>query len=134
MNVIKDIKNKRHYWIAGDKGINTLNYLKKLVGLNEKLPVKRLIKSVKSITLAAQFDDGIDIESNWNCRDSKNAYLLSTAIKGALAMDILSGNDYALGKILQKTEVEMESSQVTLQLELKGEDFDKLKDIAKKKI
>jgi hypothetical protein len=134
MNIIEEIKNKNHYWIAGNKSRYTLNYMKRLIGLDENLPVKRIMKTVKSITLSAKFDDGIDIESNWICNNSQNAYLLSTAIKGALAMDILSGNDFALGKILQKTEVERENSQVTLQLELSGDDFNKLKDIAKKKI
>ncbi len=131
INIIKNIKNKNQYWIAIDDGPFAINYIRKLLGVNEKFPVASILKSINGVTLAAQFDDGVDIESNWNCKDSKNAYLLSTAIKGALAMDLLAGGDYSLGKILQKTEVERLNSQVNLQLELKGDDINKLKDLAK---
>jgi len=133
ISIIKNIKNKRQYWMATDRGTYAVNYIKKIIGVDENVPVNNILKSVESVTLAAQFDEGIDIESNWNCKDSKNAYLLSTAIKGALAMDLLSGSNHSLGKILQKTEVERSNSQINFQLELKGDEINKLKDFAKQR-
>ena len=131
--IIRNIKNKNQYWIATDKGTYAVNYIRKILGVNENTHVNKILKSVESVTLAAQFGDGIDIESNWNCNDSKNAYLLSTAIKGALALDILSGDDHSIGKILRKTEIERSKSQINFQLELKGKDINTLKDFAEKK-
>ena len=133
IGIIKNIKNKRQYWMATDRGTYAVNYVRKIIGVDENVPVNNILKSVESVTLAAQFDKGVDIESNWNCKDSKNAYLLSAAIKGALAMDLLSGSDHSLGKILQKTEVERTNTQINFQLELKGDDINKLKDFAKQR-
>ena len=133
IGIIKNIKNKKQYWMATDRGTYAVNYMKKIIGVDENTPVNNILKSVKSVTLAVQFDKGIDIESNWNCKDSKNAYLLSTAIKGALAMDLLSGSDLLLGKILQKTDIERSNAQINFQLELKGDDIIKLKDFAKQR-
>ena len=133
LNVINSIKNKKHYWIATDNGEYAINYIRKFFNFEQKIPVNNVLKSIKNVTLSAEFDNGLDIESRLNCIDSKNAYLLSTAIKGALAIDLLSGGDYSFGRILQKTDVERLNKQINLQLELKGEEINVLKDFAKQK-
>jgi hypothetical protein len=48
-------------------------------------------------------------------------------------MDLLSGGDYTLGKILERTEVGTLNSQVNLQLELKDNEINSIKDFAKKR-
>ncbi|MFZ0456583.1 MAG: hypothetical protein WCE54_16355 [Ignavibacteriaceae bacterium] len=133
IGAINSIRNKKQYWIATDKGQYAINYIRKFFNFEQKIPVNNVLKSIKSVTLSAEFDNGLDIESRLNCSDSKNAYLLSTAIKGALAMDLLSGGDYSFGKILQKTDVERLNKQINLQLELKGDEINTLKDFAKQK-
>ncbi len=133
IRTIKSIRNKKQYWIATDKGEYVVNYLGKIFNFGKKIPVNNVLKSIESVTLSTKFDNGLDIESRLNCSDSKNAYLLSTAIRGALAMDLLSGGDHSFGRILQKTDVERLNSQVNLQLELKGNEINILKDFAKQK-
>jgi hypothetical protein len=132
-SLIKNIRNKDQYWIASDKGNYALSYVKNFFDITGKIPVNRITRSIKGVTLAADFGDGLEIESNLNCSNSKNAYLLSTGIKGALAMDLLSGGDHSLGKILQKTDVEAKSSQVNLQLILDDNEVNTLKDFTKKR-
>ena len=129
--LINSIKYKRQYWIATDEGMAAVNYIKNFIDFNDKIPVKHILKSVKGITLSIQLNGEVNIESCWNCNDSRNAYLLSTAIKGALALDLLSDGNYSISRILQKTEVERTNSQINLQLELKGDDITALKDFAK---
>ena len=133
IRTIKSIKNKRQYWIATDKGEYVINFIKEFFNFGKKIPVNNVLKSIESVTISAKFDDKLEIESGLKCLDSKNAYLLSTAIKGALAMDLLSEGDNSFGKILQKTNVERLNSQVNLQLELKGEEINTLKNFAKQK-
>ena len=128
---INSIKNKKQYWIASDEGEHIVNYIRKIFNFEKKIPVNNVLKSIKSITLSAKFDDVLELESGINCSDPKNAYLLSTAIKGVLAMDLLSGGDYSFGKILQKTEVERLNSQINLQLELKGSEIKTINNFAK---
>jgi len=133
VKTIKSIRNKKQYWIAADNGEYAVNYIKKFFNFGRKIPANNILNSIESVTLSAKFDDGLDIDSKLNCSDSKNAYLLSTAIKGALAMDLLSGGDYSFGRILQKTDIEILNRQVNLQLELNGDDINILKDFAKQK-
>lgn len=131
LEIIKSINNKNQYWIASDKSEYVVNYIRKLFNFEKRIPVNKVLKSIRSVTISANFDNGLELKSGLSCSDSKNAYLLSTAIKGALAMDLLSGGDYSFGKILQRTEVERLNSQINLQLELKGDEINKLKDFAK---
>ncbi len=133
IGTIKSIKNKNQYWAASDRGEHMIDYIKRFFNFQKNIPANNIFKSIVTVTLSARFDNGVDIESNLNCSDSRNAYLLSTAIKGALAMDLLSGGDYSFGKILQKTEVERLNSEINLQLELKGNDINTLKDFAKQR-
>ena len=133
LSIIRRIKNKNQYWIASDKGEYIVTYVRKVFNFEKKIPVNEVLKSIRSFTLSAEFDNGLELKSGLSCSDSKNAYLLSTAIKGALAMDLLSGGDYSFGKILQKTEVESSNSLINLRLELKGDEINKLKDFAKLK-
>ena len=133
IRTIKSIRYKKQYWIATDNGEYAVNYIRNFFNFEQKIPVNNVLKSIESVTLSAKFDNGLDIESKLNCSDSKNAYLLSAAIKGALAMDLLSGGDYSFGKILQKTDIERLNKQINVKLELNGEDINILKDFAKQK-
>ena len=133
IGTIKSIKNKKQYWIASDKGEYIVDYITKFFNFEKRIPVNNILKSIKSVSLSAKFEDGLDLESKLNCSNSKNAYLLSTVIKGALAMDLLSGGDYSFGKILQKTDVERQNSQINIQLELGKDEIITLKDFAKQK-
>ncbi|MEJ2616069.1 MAG: hypothetical protein P8Z35_14010 [Ignavibacteriaceae bacterium] len=133
IRAIKNIRNKKQYWIATDNGEYALNYIRKFFNFGQKIPVNNVLKSIESVTFSVKFDNRLDIESKLDCNDSKNAYLLSAAIKGALAMDLLSGGDYSFGRILQKTYIKRLNRQVNLQLELNGNDINIIKDFAKQK-
>lgn len=130
--IIKSIENKQQYWIATDDGVYASAILEQLVAVYKKLPGKNLIKNIKSVTLAANFNEGVKIESGWGCVDSKSAYLLSAAIKGALAMDLLSGKDEALNKVLQKMIVDHNQQNINFEINLNKNDLSEIKSFAKK--
>lgn len=130
--IIKTIQSKSQYWIATDEGGYAEGILQQLVSSYKKLPAKNLIRSIKNVTLAANFDDGVKIESEWGCEDAKSAYLLAAAIKGALAMDLLAGKDNALNEMLQKMEVEHDRQNINFEINLNKNDLSELKSFAKK--
>jgi len=130
--IIQSIQRGSQYWVATDDGGYASGLLQQLVSSYKKLPAKSLISSVKNITLAANFDEGVKIESEWGCEDTKSAYLLSAAIKGALAMDLLAGKDSALNELLQKMEVEHDQQNINFEINLNKNDLSDLKNFAKK--
>ena len=130
--IIQSIQRGSQYWVATDEGGYASGLLQQLVSSYKKLPAKSLISSVKNITLAANFDEGVKIESEWGCEDTKSAYLLSAAIKGALAMDLLAGRDSALNELLQKMEVNHDKQNINFEINLNKNDLSELKSFAKK--
>jgi len=132
IGVIKKIRNKKHYWMATDKGNYAAALLEKLLNVNQDLKSRDFINSIEDISLSAEFQEGVNIESLWNCNSSKNAYLLATAIRGALAMDLFKGESNALGKLLEKMEIERENSQINIQIDIDKSDIEEIKNLAKK--
>jgi len=112
---------------------------KRILDSYRNIPAKRILKTIDDITLSAQFEKGIEIDLTLGCSDIKNAYLLTAAIKGALAMELwrsdgfpLSGSDFLLDGVLEKMEVERNSKKINLKINLEDDDIKHLKDIVKK--
>jgi hypothetical protein len=133
LKLIEGIKTKDEYWMA----TNEENYIKplmaKMIGKINEPAVNDLIKSVNSITLAAGFNNDVELESNWGCSDQRKAFLLSTAIKGALAMNLLSNGDPEISETLEKIEVDRNKSEINFQLILNAKDLEGLKNFALKR-
>lgn len=131
-SVIQKIKNKNHYWMATNKGGYAAGIINLLTG-GKDIPVKKIISSVNEISLSAQFSDAVDINSVWGCSDVRHAYLLSTGVRSALAMDLLAGKDYALNQIMKKLEIDREAQDVHFEINLNKNDLAELKKLAEKK-
>lgn len=134
LETIKGITNKNQYWAAAGKGNYLINLFERSFGIEKDFSGNKLLKSVKEVTLSASFDDKVEVESDWNCKNSKDAYLLSTAVKGIIAMDLISKSNYALGKILQKTEIQTENNSINFHLKLNDNNLKEFKKLQLKKL
>ncbi|QQS37595.1 MAG: hypothetical protein IPM56_06475 [Ignavibacteriales bacterium] len=126
VRLIQNIQNKRHYFLVTDKGSFAAALFGPILGHNKDLPVKEIIGSITSIHLSAEFDDGVSIESVWEFNNSKNAYLLATAIKSAIAVGIFAQKDVTLGKIVEDMTISRYDTKIKFTLELEK---DKLNEI-----
>jgi hypothetical protein len=131
IDLITLIKNKNQYWMAANQGSYAAILLEKLPAVNGNTAMRDMLKSIKQVTLSAEFDDGVILESIWGCKDQKDAYLLSTAIKSALALNLLSERDYALGQLLKDLKIKRDDERVNFLLSLDHDDIQKLKNIAR---
>ena len=132
ISVIKKIRCKKHYWMATDKGNYAAALLEKLLNINQELKVRNLINSIEGISLSAEFKEGINIESLWNCSSSKDAYLLAAAIQTALSMDLFKNENTLLAKLFEKIEIKRENSQINFQIDMDKSDIEEFKSLAKK--
>lgn len=131
LKTIKGISNKNQYWTASNRGNYLINLFEKNFGISKDFSGNKLLRSVKQVTLSASFDNIVRIESEWNCKNSKDAYLLSTAIEGIIAMDLISKSNYELGKILQKTEVQTKNNSINFYLKLNDKSLKDLKKVTR---
>ncbi len=134
IRIIENIHSKKYYWLATDNGSYAAELFNRILLKYKKLPVKSLIKTIRNITLSVDIKNGLNIESVWGCESSKDAKLLATAIRGALSMDILIKENYELGKVLDKTEVDVGNNNIYLDLQLTKDDISALKDFAQKNL
>ncbi len=132
MNIVGEIKNKNYYWFATDKGSYAAEIVKLVMGANKALPAKKLISSIKSITLSAKFDGDVSVESGLGCANSADAYLLSSAIKSAIAMDIIQSRNPLIGKLVERAAIKRISNKIKLNLNLSRDDIESLRILAKK--
>ena len=90
-----------------------------------------MIRSIKKITISADFENGMKVESDLICSSTKNAYLLSAGISSALAMDIISNKNYLLGKVTKNLHVSTNNDAVQLQLKLNNNEIQELNKLVK---
>ncbi len=76
ISLIERIKDKDEFWLAVNSGKSTLSIIKKVIGDFKDVPGKKLIRSIKKLTISAGFKQGMKVESNLICSSTKNAYLL----------------------------------------------------------
>jgi hypothetical protein len=132
ISIIKKIRSKKHYWVATDKGNYAAALIEKLLSVNQELRARNFINSIEGISLSAEFREGVNIESLWNCSSSKDAYLLAAAIQTALSMDLFKHETAYLGKLLDKIKIEREDSQINFYIEIGKNDIEEIKNLAKK--
>jgi len=131
-SLINSINLKHHYWMATNQGSFAVNIIKMLLGSRD-VPGKELISSVKDISIAAEFSDNVKLESVLGCKDDKSAYLISAAVRSAVAMNLFSSVDSRLGSIMENLDVEREDNKLNFELLLNKNDILKLKELSKNK-
>ena len=132
IGIIKKIRSKKHYWMATDKGNYAAELLEKLLSVNQEFRGRNFINSIEGISLSAEFQEGINIESHWSCSSSKDAYLLAAAIQTALSMDLFKSETSFFKKLMDKIEIDRNDSQIDFLIELNKSDIEEIKNFAKK--
>lgn len=130
-SIIQQIQFKDHYWIATNNGSYAALLIEKLLSVKKELPAKEILGSIQDISISAEFTDGVNISSIWKCKDSKNAYLLSSAIRSAIALDLLAGNDKALNSLFEKIDITRRSNTIDFEISLNKKDIEELQMLAK---
>ncbi len=133
VKVVREIEYKNQFWIVAKKGKDLIPLMKKITGFGEDLSQKSLLKSVGSISASANFSGKIQFRSSWYMNGKKSAYLLETAVRSALAMDLFIKKSYELGKILEKMTVQRNNNEVNFYLNLNKNDINILSELVKKK-
>jgi hypothetical protein len=127
VNLVQSVKNKKQYFLVTDKGSFAAALFEPLFGHSKELPVKEIISSISSIQLSAEFNNGVSIESVWEFNNSKNAYLLSTAIKSAIAIGIFKQKDVTLGSIIEDMTINRYDKKIKFSLELEKDKLNKIR-------
>lgn len=127
ISIINNIKNKNHIWMATDKGAYAAGIFDRIAGKDSKLLSPEILSSISNFTLSAGFSEGVQIESALGCTSAGNAYLLASAVEGAIAMNILSEKDIKLGKIFGKLDVKREGKLIRFNINLTKKELDDLK-------
>ena len=131
ISIIKNIKEKHSLWMATDKGSFAAGIFDRVAGKDSKLLSPEILSSINDFTISAEFGRGTEIESVLGCSSAGNAYLLASAVKGAIAMNILSQKNYKLGQILDKMDVNREGNLIRFNLKLTGDELDDIQQLTK---
>ena len=131
LSLIKKIKQKNLYWTAVNDRKTTSSVIDKIVGNSNDWPGGEIIKTIEQLTLSADLNDKVNIQSELVCESKKNAYLLTAGISSALAMGIISEKNNMLGKLTKNLSVSSNNNAVELQLELSKNEIKELNKIVK---
>ena len=131
ISIVKNIKEKNSIWMATDKGAFAAGIFDRLVGKDSKLLSPEILSSINNFTISAEFGGGTDIESVLGCSSAGNAYLLASAVEGAIAMNILSRKNYRLGKLFDKMDVDREGDLIRFHLTLSDDELNDIQQLTK---
>ena len=126
LSVVNNIKNKSSIWMATDKGAFAAGLFDRLAGKDSRLLSPEVLSSISNLTVSASFNDGVQLESALGCNTAGNAYLLSSAVEGAIALNILSKKNYKLGKIFNKMDVDREGNLIRFHISLSENELNDL--------
>ncbi len=126
LSVVNNIKNKSSIWMATDKGAFAAGLFDRLAGKDSRLLSPEVLSSISNLTVSASFNDGVQLESALGCNTAGNAYLLTSAVEGAIALNILSKKNYKLGKIFNKMDVDREGNLIRFNISLSENELNDL--------
>jgi hypothetical protein len=126
LSVVKNIKNKNSIWMATDKGAFAAGLFDRIAGKDSRLLSPEVLSSISNLTVSASFNDGVQLESALGCNTAGNAYLLTSAVEGAIALNILSKKNYKLGKIFNKMDVDREGNLIRFHISLSENELNDL--------
>jgi hypothetical protein len=122
-----NIAGKNHFWIATDQPSFGSLFLKKIFGVDETEKIKGITGYLRCMSIGIFFSDKAELTSVLSCSSTKNAFVLSSAIKGALALDLLSVRKYELKEILEKVKLDRDNDDIFVNVNLEADDIRKFK-------
>ncbi len=131
ISIINNIKEKQSLWMATDKGAFAAGIFDRLAGKDSKLLSPEILSSIDNFTISAKFNGGTEIESVLGCSSAGNAYLLSSAVESAIAMNIVSSKNYTLGKLLDKMDVNREGNLIRFRLNVSEGELNDIQQLTK---
>ena len=112
--------------MATDKGAFAAGLFDRIAGKDSRLLSPEVLSSISNLTVSASFNDGVQLESALGCNTAGNAYLLTSAVEGAIALNILSKKNYKLGKIFNKMDVDREGNLIRFHISLSENELNDL--------
>lgn len=134
LKIINNIKYKSHYWMATNTGGYAAALVERLAKSNGSISGSQILNTIQSITVSAKFDENVTVASDWLCKSTKDAMLLSTAMKGAIALGIFNNGNEAMNLIFKKVNIGYSSRFVDLNLSLNKNDIKELKQLTNKNL
>lgn len=131
ISIIKNIKVKNNLWMATDKGAFAAGIFDRIAGKNSRLLSPEILSSIDDFSFCAVLSDGAEIESALGCSSAGNAYLIAAAVKGGIAMNILSQKNYRMSQIFKKLDVNREGKLVRFHLSLSENELDDIQQLTK---
>lgn len=131
ISIIRNIESKNYIWIASDQGTFATEMFKRFAGKDSKVLSPRVLSSINNLSLCADFSNGIQIESVLGCSSAGDAYLLTSAVEGAVAMKIISRKDEQLGKIFDKMNIKREGDLIRFNVALTENELNDLRSLTK---
>lgn len=131
ISIIRNIKNKQNVWIAENNGTIAADLFKHFAGKDSKILSPKILSKINNLSLSADFSNGIQVESALGCRSAGDAYLLKSAVDGAVAMKIISNKNENLGRIFNKMNIKREGQLIRFQVALTEEELNDLRSITK---
>ncbi len=131
ISIINNIKEKNGLWMATDKGAFAAGIFDRLAGKDSKFLSPEILSSIDNFTISAEYNGGTEIESVLGCSSAGNAYLLASAVNGAIAMNVLSQKNYRLGKLFEKMDVNREGKLIRFHLNLSDDELNDIQQLTK---
>lgn len=127
IKMIEDIPDKTQYWFIMDSNklvadIHDKYFSDLSVGNNYKHALKR----IQNVSLCVTLNNQIKVQGILGCWGDKSAYLIASALRSAIAMNVFSHSNYNLGKIFEETQVSYDGKHVILKVKLSKDDINHL--------
>lgn len=127
ISAIEKIEYREHYWMV----TNNTTYITGLLGdLSLKSEFREILNSVKDVSLSAKLLSSAEIILLWTCKNSKSAFLLQSALEGAVSFELLSKKNAALNKVLNKMKINRISNNVNVKIKLDSIEIRELKNLS----
>jgi hypothetical protein len=131
MSIINSTRYKDQFWIATTQSSVVSELIEKGAAIAKKEKVRELTNSIRHINLSAKFNDGIEINSNWQCKDEASAVLLKSVLNGIVSMATLTSPNDQLVNELSRMDIFLNGKNVELEMKISEE---KIKEIRNSKL
>jgi len=127
MSIINSTRFKNQFWIATTQSSVVSQLIEKGAAITKNEKVRELTNSIRHINLSAKFNDGIVINSNWQCKDEASAVLLKSVLNGIVSMVTLtSPNDQFINELSQM-DIFLTGKSVELEMKISKENIKEIR-------
>jgi hypothetical protein len=127
IKLIEEIPDKTQYWFAMNSNeLISEIHNKYFSHLNVSGDYNTALKRIQRVGFCTSLDDKIQTHTILSCWGDKSAYLIASGLKSAIAMNVFSQENYYLGRIMEKAEVNQVGKQIILTAELDKNDIDQV--------